>query len=72
LEMDGLIDKYSAIMDQYDPQKKVALVVDEWGSWYAPLPGSRETMTCIEDARGGVKEPSASGGMRIHSAQREA
>jgi alpha-N-arabinofuranosidase len=21
-------------MDQYDPQKKVALVVDEWGGWY--------------------------------------
>ena len=27
-------------MDKYDPQKKVALVVDEWGGWYAPLPGS--------------------------------
>ena len=27
-------------MDKYDPQKKVALAVDEWGSWYAPLPGS--------------------------------
>jgi len=27
-------------MDKYDPQKKVALVVDEWGAWYAPLPGS--------------------------------
>jgi alpha-N-arabinofuranosidase len=40
LDMDGLINKYSAIMDKYDPQKKVALVVDEWGSWYAPLPGS--------------------------------
>ncbi len=22
------------------PQKKIALVVDEWGAWYAPLPGS--------------------------------
>ena len=40
LEMDDLIKKYSAIMDKYDPDKKVALVVDEWGSWYAPLPGS--------------------------------
>ena len=40
LEMDGLIAKHSAIMDKYDPQKKVALVVDEWGAWYAPLPGS--------------------------------
>ena len=38
--MDDLIAKHSAIMDKYDPQKKVALVVDEWGSWYAPLPGS--------------------------------
>jgi Alpha-L-arabinofuranosidase C-terminal domain len=28
------------IMDKYDPQKKIALVVDEWGGWYAPLPGT--------------------------------
>jgi alpha-L-arabinofuranosidase len=40
LEMDGLIARHSAIMDKYDPQKKIALVVDEWGAWYAPLPGS--------------------------------
>jgi alpha-N-arabinofuranosidase len=40
LTMDGLINKYSAIMDRYDPPKKVALIVDEWGGWYAPLPGS--------------------------------
>ncbi|MCM3869757.1 MAG: alpha-N-arabinofuranosidase [Pyrinomonadaceae bacterium] len=40
LEMEGLVSRHSAIMDKYDPQKKIALVVDEWGSWYAPLPGS--------------------------------
>jgi alpha-N-arabinofuranosidase len=40
LDMDDLIKKHSAIMDRYDPDKKVALVVDEWGGWYAPLPGS--------------------------------
>ena len=40
LEMDGIIAEHSAIMDKYDPEKKVALVVDEWGGWYAPLPGS--------------------------------
>jgi alpha-N-arabinofuranosidase len=38
--MEGLIGKHSAIMDKYDPDKKVALVVDEWGAWYAPSPGS--------------------------------
>ena len=40
LEMNDLITTHSAIMDKYDPQKKIALVVDEWGAWYAPLPGS--------------------------------
>ena len=40
LDMDGLIAKHSAIMDKYDPEKKVAPVVDEWGAWYAPSPGS--------------------------------
>ena len=40
LDMEDLINKHSAIMDKYDRQKKVALIIDEWGSWYAPLPGS--------------------------------
>ena len=42
LEMDGLIAKHAAIMDKYDPEKKVALVVDEWGAWYAKLPDTPE------------------------------
>lgn len=40
LKMDDLIKTHSGIMDKYDPEKKVALFVDEWGSWYAPYPGS--------------------------------
>lgn len=40
LKMDDLIKEHSGIMDKYDPEKKVALVVDEWGGWYAPMPGS--------------------------------
>jgi alpha-N-arabinofuranosidase len=42
LEMDGLVKTHSAIMDNYDPEKKIALVVDEWGAWYAKLPGTPE------------------------------
>jgi len=38
--MDALIKKHGAIMDKYDPQKKVSLTVDEWGAWYLPEPGS--------------------------------
>jgi len=40
LLMDELVTKHSAIMDKYDPQKKVALVVDEWGGWYDVEPGT--------------------------------
>ncbi len=40
LFMDEFLRKQEAVMDKYDPQKKVALVVDEWGAWHAPLPGT--------------------------------
>lgn len=32
--MDEFIKKNSEVMDKYDPQKRVALIVDEWGGWY--------------------------------------
>ena len=34
LLIDEFIQQHSAIMDKYDPQKKVGLIVDEWGTWY--------------------------------------
>ena len=40
LEMEELVTKHSAVMDKYDPQKKVGLVVDEWGGWYDVEPGT--------------------------------
>jgi alpha-N-arabinofuranosidase len=40
LRMEELVSKHAAIMDQFDPQKKVALIVDEWGSWHAVEPGT--------------------------------
>jgi alpha-N-arabinofuranosidase len=38
--MDSLIRGHAAIMDKYDPQKKVAMAVDEWGGWYEVEPGT--------------------------------
>src|SRR5262245_54766239 len=38
--MDELISNHSAIMDQYDLDKQVGLIVDEWGTWYAVEPGT--------------------------------
>jgi len=40
LEINSLLDTHVGIMDKYDPEKKIALVVDEWGAWYAPTPGT--------------------------------
>jgi alpha-L-arabinofuranosidase len=40
LRMDEFITGHSAVMDKYDPEKKVGLVVDEWGTWYDVEPGT--------------------------------
>lgn len=40
LRMKDWIARESAIMDKYDPDKKVGLYVDEWGIWTDPNPGS--------------------------------
>ncbi|HET7604945.1 MAG TPA: alpha-L-arabinofuranosidase C-terminal domain-containing protein, partial [Sphingomicrobium sp.] len=38
--IEEMIARHSAIMDKADPEKKVALAVDEWGTWYDSAPGS--------------------------------
>jgi alpha-N-arabinofuranosidase len=40
LQMKDWIAKQTAIMDRYDPEKKLGLYVDEWGIWVDPNPGS--------------------------------
>ena len=40
LRIEGIIDKHLAIMDKYDPDHKIGLVVDEWGCWYNVEPGT--------------------------------
>jgi len=40
LMMEEYVTKHSAVMDTYDPNKKVALMVDEWGTWYKVEPGT--------------------------------
>lgn len=40
LQMEELINRHLNIMDKYDPEHKVDLVVDEWGGWYDVRPGT--------------------------------
>ncbi|MDR1024099.1 MAG: alpha-N-arabinofuranosidase [Treponema sp.] len=37
---DELIRKHGAIMDEFDPKRRIGLVVDEWGTWYDVEPGT--------------------------------
>lgn len=37
LKMETMIAEHSAIMDRYDPDRKVALSIDEWGLWLRPI-----------------------------------
>ncbi len=38
--MNELVDRHGAIMDRYDPEKRVGLIVDEWGTWFDVEPGT--------------------------------
>lgn len=38
--MDELLTRHSAIMDRFDPDRRVGLIVDEWGTWYNVEPGT--------------------------------
>ncbi len=40
LEIGEVIRKHCDIMDKHDPQNKVALLVDEWGTWWDVEPGT--------------------------------
>ena len=40
LYMEELITKHLEIMSRYDPEHKVGLIVDEWGTWYEVEPGT--------------------------------
>ena len=38
--MEKMVSGNIEVMDKYDPEKKVGLVVDEWGGWYDVDPGA--------------------------------
>lgn len=40
LKMEELVTRHAAVMDKYDPEKKVGLLVDEWGDWFDVEPGT--------------------------------
>lgn len=39
-KMQELLERHGALMDHYDPKRKIGLIVDEWGTWYDVEPGT--------------------------------
>ena len=39
-KQEELINKHTAIMDFYDPEHHVDLIIDEWGTWFNEEPGT--------------------------------
>lgn len=54
LFMEELVTKHSAIIDKYDPNNDIGLIVDEWGTWYeveeGTNPGFLYQQNTIRDA----------------------
>jgi alpha-N-arabinofuranosidase len=54
LDIDDLIARHAAIMDRYDPARRVGLVVDEWGTWHdveeGTNPGFLHQQNTLRDA----------------------
>ncbi len=40
LEIDKIIRGHAEIMDRYDPEKRVGMMIDEWGAWHDVEPGT--------------------------------
>lgn len=38
--MDELVTRHGYIMDEFDPDKRIGLIVDEWGTWFDVEPGT--------------------------------
>lgn len=39
-KMKELVERHGAIMDTFDPEKKIGMIVDEWGCWFDVEPGT--------------------------------
>ena len=40
IKMDDLLHHHLSLMDRYDPDHRIGLIVDEWGTWHQVEPGT--------------------------------
>jgi alpha-L-arabinofuranosidase len=39
IQMESLITQQRGLLDAFDPERKIGLIIDEWGTWHPPTPG---------------------------------
>jgi alpha-N-arabinofuranosidase len=39
IQMEPMVVQQRALLDSFDPERKIGLLVDEWGTWHPPTPG---------------------------------
>lgn len=52
--MEDLVVQQRAIMDGYDPERRIGLVVDEWGTWHPAEPGRNSLLWQQNTLRDGL------------------
>lgn len=45
LEIEEVLQKHMSIMDKYDKNKRIGLMVDEWGTWFNVEPGTNSRIS---------------------------
>jgi alpha-N-arabinofuranosidase len=54
LQMDDIVKNHIKVMDAIDPDERVKLMVDEWGTWWdeepSTIPGHLYQQNCLRDA----------------------
>ncbi|MNZ83800.1 Intracellular exo-alpha-L-arabinofuranosidase 2 [compost metagenome] len=40
IRIDEVLTRHSTVMDKYDPEKRVGIILDEWGTWFNVEPGT--------------------------------
>ncbi len=49
-EIEQAIQNHVEVMDRYDPEKRMWLIVDEWGTWYPAEPGTNPAFLYQQNA----------------------
>ncbi len=48
-QIESILVRNRAIMDGFDPQRRIGLIIDEWGAWHPPMDGTNPSFLCQQN-----------------------